>query len=670
MTTPRSGPPTSFSPVARMLTDLSTPAPSILRDADTLCLLAFLRREQTEEAFRGALTAHYGAAMVRLRRVQETDICRVMLDTSARGPREPDRFARALMGFDRWDEFVVQIEVVLPVTPQPIAGQPWASDIAATARPKANSPVLLGVIDDGCPFAHWRFRRGQTTRVLAVWDQNKRPPVQVSGAAAQRFGRVPFDFQVGLEFWRDQSTSGAVTVLGLNDWLTRHHHAGALDEDGCYAEGGFTQRVVTADVPPGLTRLAGSWAHGSHVMDLMAGQVPLSSRVAPADQAPPTWANATDAASQADIVFVQIPEAGVRDATGSWLEDSILEGIEYIVSCADPAITPRVVITISYGPTTGPHDGSSALEQGLRQLCDQHDGSVGKVRLEIVLAAGNSWLTQHHVSWVSTGAARSWHWKVPPDNPVDIFAEVWIPAPKPGVTVSLTPPAGAGSAQGTVTPNPTGNGWTLRIPPTRATLGNPQPQPHGAWTVTVSGVPADTPVHAYLARTDPNFGARSGAKASHFIDPDWERTRGAAAAHRYRDGAFDDTGSVVSRRGTLSGMATDAHPQIRVAGGWVLGNGGKASYSSEGPARATPATPYPPPPRPGPDYALPTDETRILTGVPGAGTRAGASFRLVGTSSAAPQLARHLANGALPPVLMYPVPRPPSGHGNGNLPPP
>lgn len=671
MTTPRGGPPTSFSPVACMVADASTPVLSILRDADTLCLLAFLRPDQTSEAFREALRAHYGDAVVRVRQVQGTRICRVMLDTRTRGARAPDRFARSLIAFDRWDDFAAQIEVVLPVNPQLVAGQPWASDLEATARPKANSPVLLGVIDDGCPFAHWRFRQGQATRVLALWDQNTRPPVQVGGAPALRFGRVPFDFQWGLEFWRDQSISGAATVLGLNDWLTRHRHAGGLDEDGCYAEGGFTQRVVLPGMPPGLTRLAGSWAHGSHVMDLMAGQVPLSSRVARADQAPPSWEKAQDAASQADIVFVQIPEAGVRDATGNWLEGSILEGIDYIVSCADPAITPRVVVTISYGPTTGPHDGSSALERSLRQLCDQHDGSVGKVRLEIVLAAGNSWLTQHHVSWVSTGVARNWHWQVPPDNPVDIFAEVWIPAAAPGVTISLAPPAGSGPTQATVTPTPSGNGWTLRIPPTRATPGNPQQQqPHGAWTVTVSGVPINTPVHAYLARTEPNLGARTGAKASRFVDPDWERTRGAAAAHRYRNGAFDNAGSLVSRRGTLNGMATDWHPQILVAGGWVLGNGGKASYSSEGPARATPATPYPPGPRPGPDYALPTDETRIHTGVPGAGTRAGASFRLVGTSSAAPQLARHLANGALPPATSQPVPPSPPGHGAGNLAPP
>jgi hypothetical protein len=108
-----------------------------------------------------------------------------------------------------------------------------------------------------------------------------------------------------------------------------------------------------------------------------------------------------------------------------------------------------------------------------------------------------------------------------------------------------------------------------------------------------------------------------------------------------------------------------------VAGGWILQNGRKATYSSEGPARGAP--PGVPAPRPGPDWALPTDETPILTGVPGAGNRSGASFRMVGTSSAAPQLARLVANRAV--LAIPPGTHPPGGlsapgHGAGNLPPP
>jgi hypothetical protein len=63
---------------------------------------------------------------------------------------------------------------------------------------------------------------------------------------------------------------------------------------------------------------------------------------------------------------------------------------------------------------------------------------------------------------------------------------------------------------------------------------------------------------------------------------------------------------------------------------------------------------------------LPTDETPLLKGLLGAGARSGSVVRLVGTSMAAPQLARLLLNG--------PPPLPPSspwdrrlGHGLAQL---
>ena len=565
-----------------------------------------------------------------------------------------------------WDGVATLVEQTLPIAMQRTEDHAWASDLLANSRPKATSRVLLGVIDDGAPFAHWRFREGQRTRVLALWDQNDRPPLEIaSPAGLQRFGRVPFDFRWGLEFWRDDSVSGTTRVQGLDAWLARHRHPGGLDEAGCYAEGGFCQRTLTAGVPPGLTRMAGLASHGSHVMDLAAGKMPLSSRLTRAGGPPPSWSAGNDVAGQADIVFVQIPEVGVRDATGQWLASSVLPGIEYIVSCADPTITPKVVVAISYGPTTGPHDGTSLIEQGLRQLCNRYDGRNGRVELTIVLPAGNTWLTQNHVAFESAGpsAVTAWHWQVPPDNPADSAAEVWLPAAVGGAAIDLEPPSFAIGASATVTPFPGGLGWRLHIPPTRPTAGVPQPAAHGNWTIRVSGVSAGTQIHAYLARTDPNFGARTGAKASRFVDPRWEREQAAAAAHRYEAGMFKLGPSLVSRAGTLNGMATDQHPRILVAGGWVLGNGQKASYSSEGPARGNP------PRRTGPDGSLPTDETRIATGVPGAGNRGGAVFKLVGTSSAAPQLARHVANGTMP-VSPIQAPQWPEAHGGGNLAPP
>ena len=203
--------------------------------------------------------------------------------------------------------------------------------------------------------------------------------------------------------------------------------------------------------------------------------------------------------------------------------------------------------------------------------------------------------------------------------------------------------------------------WLLSVEPTIATSG--VGAEHGDWTVKVAGIGMNAKVHAYVARSDPNMGVRTGAKRSYFVDPNWELTRSAAASCTYANGEFDKTGSLVHRHGTLNGIATAAHASVHVAGGYILANGRKSSYSSAGPAR-------PPSPRVGPDYVLPCDESYALGGIRAGGNRSGSVFRLTGTSAAAPQLARWVAN-----PLMIPSPSnvpvtPVDKRGGGNLEPP
>jgi hypothetical protein len=70
----------------------------------------------------------------------------------------------------------------------------------------------------------------------------------------------------------------------------------------------------------------------------------------------------------------------------------------------------------------------------------------------------------------------------------------------------------------------------------------------------------------------------------------------------------------------------------------MLMDGRKAPYASAGPARR-----YPHAHRIGPDYAMFCDESPALEGVRAGGNRSGTTFRLIGTSAAAPQLARQFA---------------------------
>jgi hypothetical protein len=189
---------------------------------------------------------------------------------------------------------------------------------------------------------------------------------------------------------------------------------------------------------------------------------------------------------------------------------------------------------------------------------------------------------------------------------------------------------------------------------------------HGDWTITVSHIVQGAEVHAYVARTDPNMGVRTGAKRSYFVDPIWQQTRSAEASNIRIDGEFDKTGSLVSRNGTLNAIATAQGSSVHVAGGYVVATGRKSVYSSAGPARSGTLTR-----RPGPDFLLPCDESYALGGIRAGGTRSGAVFRLRGTSAAAPQLARHVANPPIPSAKNVPTsPGEIAKRGGGNIEPP
>ena len=66
-----------------------------------------------------------------------------------------------------------------------------------------------------------------------------------------------------------------------------------------------------------------------------------------------------------------------------------------------------VVVNLSYGPTTGPHDGTAVLEEALNALVTHYDGTQGKPKLEIVLPAGNAYLSEGHVACVGPGTTQA-----------------------------------------------------------------------------------------------------------------------------------------------------------------------------------------------------------------------------------------------------------------------
>jgi hypothetical protein len=582
-----------------------------------------------------------------------------------------------------WIEYVSRVELSLPVKPSSLAD--FTKETVIKPRFEGAKKLLIGVLDDGCPFAARQFLATAAsgdpiTRVRGIWDQNKlKEPVAMS--PSRDFGRKPPDFLFGVEYLRDLSAADASTQVGINEWIQKHSTPShVIDEDGCYAEAGFAT----------LARRA---SHGGHVMDVLAGRIPTSSRVGPPRERrdPPSWKPGVDRAANADVVFVQFSDDCIRDATGVWLKDYVVQGIEYIMSFAKPGVTERVIVNLSYGPTTGPHDGTALLEEALNALITQFDGTQGKPRLEIVLAAGNGYFSEGHVNFTrhtNTDPDHvEWIWRLPPDNSVLCFAEVWMTAATENTKITLTPPSGSPVYKPIPPPPPPPPGsilppagveeaivwgsntmWRLQVEPTIVPPNpttNIETVEHGDWKIKITGIDVGAQIHGYVARSDPNMGVRTRAKRSYFVDPNWEQQHSADAGSNYAAGEFDKINSLIDRFGSLNGIATARHARIHVAGGFVIANQRKSTYSSAGPARAAP------PLREGPDVVLPCDESYALGGIRGGGNRSGTVFRLKGTSAAAPQLARHVASPPIPPP--HDVPSTPTERykrGRGNVDPP
>jgi hypothetical protein len=157
--------------------------------------------------------------------------------------------------------------------------------------------------------------------------------------------------------------------------------------------------------------------------------------------------------------------------------------------------------------------------------------------------------------------------------------------------------------------------------------------PHGRWTVTVRPLRRNVAgcAHAYVARNDYNFGGLRRGKLSHLwlasYDPD-----------RFMRGREDDPPEAlppapvqVCSAGSISGLSTGTRSSV--AAGYRIVDGKPSIYSSGGRSRGV---------RKGPDWAYPTDESRVFPGLNSWGNRSGASVRLAGTSAAAPQYARDI----------------------------
>lgn len=264
--------------------------------------------------------------------------------------------------------------------------------VAFKGRSIDGAGVIVGVIDRGCDFAHPNFRNEYGTRILYLWDQRFKsaghPP--------------PEGFPDGREF----------NAADINEALK-------LAQPECYK---FLDYNVT------------NRRHGTRVLDIAAGS---GSETNPPGVAP-----------GADIIFVDLAGDDLRPEEPFGNSRHLLNAVKYIFDKADELGeqegSPRsVVVNVSLGSDSGPHDGSSLFERGLDHLLQKPGRAV-------VLAAGNSVersadnigvrsLGRHAARLLQPQQPVSLTWQIVEGDTTDNKADFWYDGEQELVFSLITP---------------------------------------------------------------------------------------------------------------------------------------------------------------------------------------------------------------------------------------
>ena len=499
--------------------------------------------------------------------------------------------------------------------------------------------VAVAVLDEGIAFAHAWLRTPSDPRVQFLWNQN---------------GAFSTGFSLGTE----------VTANQIKNELLLHE-TGPAGEDSVYrALGGLDYNK------DGFKALAHRKSHGAHVAS-------IATKVQPG----------IDPATR-PVIAVELPEQAVGDPTGSPLYAYIALGLVYAIwrvqnNLSGGAGMP-LVCNVSYGPHTGPHDGSLCFERFVDRLVTL----CSKWPLEVVLGAGNFRQSMVHALFrVIANKSKTLDWRLQPEDQLPNFVELWCPMDKiDKITVIATSPLGVSRSVSLIKPEdhePGPNGpvfwmwvvpWNTVSPPKRVRIliatqptaaypaldASAPVAPAGVWKITVQST-AVVRMEAWIGRKIGAFGRGPRGRQAYFDDADYIRFQPNTMPQQYDPSLVR---SYVRRTGTLSGIATGA-----------LSNVIGASYRS-----IQSPIPFPPPPTrfpwptsytsmgltsggprtaPDPDLAATGDDTRVLPGVLAAGTRSGSVVAMNGTSVAGPQFAHWLAEHlATAPVIVKPYPTP------------
>lgn len=286
---------------------------------------------------------------------------------------------------------------------------PAPSQKQSSVVPK-NAEVVIGVIDNGAAFAHAAFRKndGLTSRFEIVWNQT------------QQLSHLNFDEPAWVR--SDACWYGAVIHSNEMDGIMRRFSRGdEIDELGCY--GSLVARKG------GERAIRSRESHGASVSAAVAGSLDASN-VIPAgadDSQEMRSRELDDAAAKAPIIFVDMPYEQIEISSGRWMPVTVLDGVRFIVAEARKRFKFNssqnrvpVVINISSGSSAGSHDGNSMIESALTEILNADP------LIAITVSAGNSRLTQSHIETIlPSKAVEDIYVRVPPAKRFETYVELW-----------------------------------------------------------------------------------------------------------------------------------------------------------------------------------------------------------------------------------------------------
>lgn len=314
------------------------------------------------------LTRFGDVVTLRARRSQITDLAEnaAVLAMEATYPLRPTWGERELDSYEAEDA----LDTAVADSPDVDAGVSYVrrpEGLTATGR-----GVVVAVLDWGCDFAHPAFRDGDgSTRLIAIWDQRGR---EGSGPGnGWGYGRI-------------------LTAADLDRALSSPRPYEALDYDPADSD------------PPEAGNSDGTGSHGTHVLDIAAGNGRGGGEVG--------------VAPAADLVFVHL--AGTADVLGRRnLGDSVtlLEALDFVFQTAGDR---PCVVNMSVGAHGGPHDGSTLVEQGIDRAVWLASGRV------VVHSAGNYFRARAHAQGrLQPGGETVLRFSVPTGDPTASELELW-----------------------------------------------------------------------------------------------------------------------------------------------------------------------------------------------------------------------------------------------------